>query len=566
MAERTVQETLERCECTILERAQFLILEQRCLEMLLAKYKAIRVTPESHRSKVLLELKTFKSKHPNGDAWVLQATILPACVIMYHQVLSPYLDSADLTGPISFCHPDERFEIFKTLFKDIFKCARATISKVLLFRHLDLDLLLHHRIYFCDLIHHTWLFKIPYLRELRIELFACKLEEVMDLIYCCRFSLVFVSVNLDLEDPGSLPPAKALQEKLANLRLFLFCSASKTANEQLNELCVTNLPKLQVVQEFASHFCTGEGLPLPDPDETSPTASNLLHLTIDLDTVLPKAEEIHLRFPHVTHLKVFQNDELFFSEEVDLKTIDHLLHFSKVEHLDLRLSRPSTFNQILEKLFGTYKSKIKTLSVVSVSPMIKTCSISHIFQQCPHLEKLNFVSHRMDFDLSRPPINHLTELELLVTHISKDRSDLLSFILRPPTLERVKLIGQTENVEDVENVVRSIRNVDGILRNLKSLVIDMNCASIGQVKKENFESYVELMYCAEKCLKGANLVNIQFFMNKLDEYSTLVRCHLGPYEERKIRSRVFFFGSDRKRLIWFIDTDLIAFLDRFIID
>ncbi|CAB3385439.1 Hypothetical predicted protein [Cloeon dipterum] len=487
---------------------------------------------------------------------------------MYHQVLSPHLDSVDLTGPISFCHPDERFQIFKSLLKDIFKVTHATIGKVLLFRHLDIDLLFHHRIYFCDMIHLSMLFKMPRLRELRIELFACKLNDLMDLIYCCRSSLVFVSVNLDLDDNVSLPPACELQEKLVNLRLFLFCSPSKTGNEQLRELCVRNLPKLQVVREFASEFCNGEGLPLPDPEELKyqdEPASNLLHLIVDLDTNLPEAEEIHLRFPHVTHLKVLQND-VFSSEEVDLQTIDFLLNFSKVEHLDLRLSRPSTFNRILERLFGTYESRIKTLSVVSLSPMIKTCSISHIFQQFPNLEKLNFVSYRMDYDLSRPPINHLTELELLVTHISKDRSDLLSFILRPPTLERVKLIGQTENVEDVENVIRSIRDANGILRNLKSLVIDMNCASIGHVKKANFESYVELMYCAEKCLKDQNLENIQFFMNKLDEYSTLVRCHTGTCDGRKIRSRVFFFGANRAWLFWFIDTDLISFLDQYLID
>ncbi|XP_065335231.1 uncharacterized protein LOC135936368 [Cloeon dipterum] len=407
---------------------------------------------------------------------------------------------------------------------------------------------------------------MPRLRVLRIELFACKLDDVLNLSYCCRSSLVFVSVNLDLDDSVQLPNALELQEKLANLRIFLFHSESKALVELLSMHCARNLPKLQVVKEFASHFCNGEGLPLPDPEERSPAPSNLLHLTIDLDTILFEAEEIHLRFPHVTHLKMFQNDE-FFPEDVDLlKTIDCLLNFSMVEHLDLRLSRPSTFNQILEKLFGRYKYRLKTLSVVSVSPTIKTCSISHIFQQCPHLEKLNFVSYEMEVDWLQPPINHLTELELLVTDISKARSDLLSFVLRPPTLERVKLIGQTENVQDVENVVRSIRNVDGILRNLKSLVIDMDCASIGQVKKENFKSYVELIYCAEKWLKDANLENIQFFMNKLDEYSTLVRCHTGSCNGRKIRSANFFFDADRDRLNWFIDTDLILILDRFLID
>ncbi|CAB3382132.1 Hypothetical predicted protein [Cloeon dipterum] len=402
------------------------------------------------------------------------------------------------------------------------------------------------------------------LREFRIELFTFKLDDVLDLIYFCRFSLVFVSVNLNLDDSVIFPSAWELQEKLINLRIFLFRSPSKARVKNLTQHCVRYLPKLQVVQEFATEFCTGQGVPLPDPEEASPTASNLLHLTIDLDTDLRDAKDIHLRFPHVTHLKVFQDD--FFPVEVVLHTIDFLLKFSKVEHLEIRLSRQSTFSHILEKFFETYNIKIKTLSVVSLSPTIKTCSISHIFQQCPNLEKLNFVSHQMEVDQLQPEINHLTELELLVTHISKDRSDLLSFILRPPTLERVKLIGQTENVEDVENVTCSIQGTKRILRKLKSLVIDMDCASIGQVKKDTFESYAELIDCVDECLKDDNLENVQFFMNSLDEYSTLIRCHTGTSGGPKIRSELFFSGAKRNQLNWFVDTDLISILNRFYIN
>ncbi|CAB3385440.1 Hypothetical predicted protein [Cloeon dipterum] len=520
MAGFTVKEALVIGECHILDRARKPTLELLCLKNLLSKYKALRVSPPEIRLNVLFELKTIKCNNPNGDEDVLEMAIFPTYIMAATEIIGPHLDLVDLTGLISFCHPKNKFDYFQEVLQKIFRVAHETISKVLLFKHLDLDLLFHCKINFCNLIHHTILFKMPRLRELRIELFACQLDDLMDLIYCCRSSLVFVSVNLDLND-FVLPLASELQEKLASLRIFLFRSESKAGVEQLNQFCVRNLPKLQVVQEFASEFCTGEGLPLPDPEERPPAPSNLLHLTVNLDTILPDEEEIHLRFPHITHLKVFQNDE-FFPEEVDLKTIDCLLNFSMVEHLDFRLSRPSTFNRILEKFLGTYKYMIKTLSVVSLSPTVKTCNISHIFRQCPNLEKLNFVSYEMEVDWFQPPINHLRELELLVTHITNDRSDLLSFILRPPTLERVKLIGQTENVDDVKNVIRSIRNVDGILRNLKSLVIDMDCPSIGQVKQATFESYVELITCAEKFLKDENLENIKFFMNKLDEYSTLV--------------------------------------------
>ncbi|CAB3382868.1 Hypothetical predicted protein [Cloeon dipterum] len=491
MARLQNEDNLVKYECSILDQAQKMKIEQQYLDYLLNQVKTLRDFPPSYRPTVLLELKTIRCQNPYGDEIVLQKVVLPTCAMMANEIFGPHLDSVNLTGLISFCHPDQKFHIFQEVLKTIFKVAYETIGKVLLMRHLDMDPLMHHKIYFCDLLQLKMMYKMKHLNELRIELFSCKLDEILDVIYCCRFSLVFVSVNIDLDDSGLPPHDWELQEKLANLRIFLFRSPSKVGVEQLNQLCVTYLPKLQVVQEFASEFCTGEDLPRPDPEETNQDThvSNLLHLTINLDTFLRGADEIHLRFPYVTHLKVFQKDGLF-SEEVDLRTVEFLLNFSNVEHLDIRLSRPSTFNLILEKLLEAYDRKIKTLCVVSLSPRIQTCGISHIFQQCPNLEKLNFVSHQMEVDRLQPRINHLTELELLVTHISKNRSDLLSFILRSVCLERVKLIGQTENPKDVENVICSIQGTKAILRNLRSLVIDMDCVSIRQVKEDTFKSFL----------------------------------------------------------------------------
>ncbi|CAB3379989.1 Hypothetical predicted protein [Cloeon dipterum] len=545
MVANNSDEVLEKYELTILDRAQKLKMDLSYLDFLSTQVKTVRESPTNFS----LELKTSKCQNPNGNEAALQKVVLPSCEAMANEIIGPHLHLVDLTGFISFCHPDKKFHTFQD---------------VLLFRHLDLDPLFHQKICFSDLLSSDMLGKMQRIRELQIELFSFKLDEVLNLIFSCRSSLVFVSVNLDLDASVPLPPASELQEKLANLRIFLFRSPSKERVKQLKQLCVRHLPKLQAVQEFASEFCTGQGLPLPDPEESrnkKPPASNLLHLTIDLDTDLRDTKDIHLRFPHVTHLKVFQDK--FFPVEVVSNKLDFLLNFCNVEHLDIRMSRPPTFNPILEELFKTYKMKIKTLSVVSLSPSIKTCSISHIFYQCPNLEKLNFVSYQMEVDELRPPINHLTELELLVTHISKDRSDLLSFILRSASLERVKLIGQTENVEDVDNVVCSIQGTRGILRNLKSLVIDMDCASIEQVNDDTFESYSELIKCVDECLKEHRLENVQFFMNKLDEYTTLVRCHLGTCDGPKIRSELFFSGADGEQIDWFVDTDLIAVLDRF---
>ncbi|XP_065336565.1 uncharacterized protein LOC135937344 [Cloeon dipterum] len=560
MVTNNSEEILEKCECAILDRAQKLKMELCFLDLLSTQMKTVRESPTNFS----LELKTSKCQNPYGNEEALQKVVLPTCEAMVDEMLGPHLHLVDLTGLISFCHPDKKFQTFQDVLKKIFKVAHETLGKVLLFRHLDLDPLFHQQISFSNLLPSDMLCNMQRLRELRIELFSFKLDELLNLIFSCRSSLVFVSVNLDLDASVPLPPASELQKKLVNLRIFLFRSPSKAAVKQLNQLCVRNLPKLQVVQEFASEFCTGQGLPLPDPKESrnkNPPASNLLHLTIDMDTDLRDANDIHLRFPHVTHLKMFQ-DQLFPVDVVSHQ-LDFLLYFSNVEHLDIRMSRPLTFNPILEELLKTYKMKIKTLSVVSLSPSIKTCSISCIFYQCPNLERLNFVSHQMDVDALRPPINHLTELELLVTHISKDRSDLLSFILRSASLERVKLIGQTENVEDVENVVCSIQGTRGILRNLKSMVIDMDCATIEQVYDETLEAYFELIKCVDDCLKEHRLENVQFFMNNLDEYTTLVRCHLGTCDGPKIRSDLFFSGADGEEIDWFVDTDLISVLDRF---
>ncbi|XP_065334639.1 uncharacterized protein LOC135935937 [Cloeon dipterum] len=564
MAQLNNEDILVKYECSILDQAHKMKIEQQYLNFLLNQVKTLREFPPSYRPNVMLELNTIRCQNPYGDEMALQKVVSPTYAVMANEVLGPHLDLVDLTGLISFCHPDKKFHIFQEVLKTIFKVAHKTIGKVVLMRHLDMDPLMHQNIYFCDLLQIKMLYKMKYLNELRIELFSCKLDEILDVIYCCRFSLMFVSVNINMDDSALPPTDWELQEKLANLRIFLFRSPSRVGVEQLNQLCVKYLPKLQVVQEFASEFCNGEDLPRLDFEETTQDVSNLLHLTINLDTFVRDADRIHLKFPYVTHLKVFQRDGLF-SEEVDLRTVDSLLNFSDVEHLDIRLSRPSTFNLILERLLEAYDRKIKTLCVVSLSPRIQTCSISRIFQHCPNLKKFKFVSHQMEVDRLQPEINHLTELELLVTHISKDRSDLLSFILRSACLERVKLIGQTENPKDVENVVCSIQGTKAILRNLRSLVIDMDCASIGQVRKNTFKSYVELIKCVDDCLKEKCLENVQFFMNNLDEYSTLVRNHLGTSDGPKIRSELFFSGADREQINWFVDTDLISTLDRFFI-
>ncbi|CAB3360700.1 Hypothetical predicted protein [Cloeon dipterum] len=292
------------------------------------------------------------------------------------------------------------------------------------------------------------------LRKLRICSRIIKLSKVREL---CRKLRKLEWLEVRIDGNNNLPCHFAFRHNLKNLRVFVFLDClttkDKTAEVRLNRLahlCVDNLPKLEIVQNFADvsiYDLYNLGL-----GHVYSTKLSLRHLCTE-----PTSVDIYQLYPNITHLKVkFRNCN--YTDDA----INNLLKFEKLESLTLL---GLTSEERMQKFLEKYGRNLRSLSLRSLKEYA-TIHFNKIVLFCPRLEKLSL--DMIDAgDVSEgfrihPTLQEFTWIFPRVLHMSS--------ILMAPMLKKFSLICEDNFTARDLSKVRSMIGSGEILQNLESLL------------------------------------------------------------------------------------------------
>ncbi|CAB3366749.1 Hypothetical predicted protein [Cloeon dipterum] len=193
-----------------------------------------------------------------------------------------------------------------------------------------------------------------------------------------------------------------MKKSMSNLQVFLY---NASAEYHLRRLCMDHLPNLQVIEDFASEFCSMQDFIPFALDRISHETSNLRHLLVDFGQEETTSENVHLTHSLVSHLWVFWYEEWVRDES----QWQPLLKFSNIESLSTARGVQMTFKEI--------------------------------FSACPRLEKLELATIINDPE----PITffaRLMEIEIYFKSSYESKYEL-SNILSAPDLKKVTLFGNS---------------------------------------------------------------------------------------------------------------------------
>ncbi|CAB3386812.1 Hypothetical predicted protein [Cloeon dipterum] len=463
--------------------------------------------------------------------------------------ISTTLKIMDVTGFMSFCPHDLKYDVFRDLVIKIAKDAPKIEELVLLDNTEELNEVE------CSL-DRTLLEEFGKLKQLRVlvvhEPLCFNADELQKLGQGLP-SLRFLDINLLFN--SQLPTTEQLLS-LSHLRVFLFSlDADLTRSLQFASCCVDHLPNLQAVYELASEFGSHQEFEFSD-EAANPGTSNLTHLSVFSSYNFRNC--IDVKFPRVTHLKIECIGD--FPEQ----NLQPLLKFKRVKSLQLNIGYSKAMLDFSLMFFKCYGMKLVELSV--------ECRLTNVFftleqisEDCPKLEKLKLWCREINkcesqkMDNLFPLFPNLKELELHLTdEISNNGyKGILSKILQSPRLEKVKLIGSTKDSKDL---YAAISKVDSglILGQLKTLIIDMNCFNMASLNQIFFKYYIELIKVAKVFLKKLN--SVKFSLNCFEDYATVARS----LARGRVNEGTFFVNYDFSNELfvdWFVDEELICILD-----
>ncbi|CAB3382142.1 Hypothetical predicted protein [Cloeon dipterum] len=271
-------------------------------------------------------------------------------------------------------------------------------------------------------------------------------------------NLEYLNVNLAFENELDDEDDEDFKKSFLNLRVFLFAPFVKDSflipysySDKLWNLCVKNLPKIEVVQYFSddASIINNSGHHVT---EMPLEASSLRHLS-----VTPSPVELYKAFPNVTHLQV--HFELIENE------IETLLHFPKIRSLTLvDIVSPEIADEFLQR----YGENLETLIVAAVEADLMQLSFHSLYKSCPKLKKLSlFNVGIIDENKYLQFFSELKEFDWCPN--SEDKSARLSnIIIWAPFLEKLKIQYESFDVEDLKKVSSMIAGKQ-VLKELKTL-------------------------------------------------------------------------------------------------
>ncbi|CAB3370405.1 Hypothetical predicted protein [Cloeon dipterum] len=374
--------------------------------------------------------------------------------------------------------------------------------------------------------------RLESLQMLRMEVFDFGLMDLM--LVCERLTkLRYLSVNI--ENEFELPTVERLKKSFHRLTAFFFQSAAAVERiELLKNLCKIHLPKLQVIGNFASVFCSQNNYHF-SPHQVE--GRNLRHLTLNLQYVRT-GEEVHLMFPNVTHLMITGSDSSW--------EVQPLLLFSNIESLHLSL----VSSEAVLNFLTTYGPDLHSLYLAE---FISDLSLDQIFSLCPRLERIGLFIEDPEV-----PVNSLPLLKEVML-----KSVTVSNILNAPNLQKVTLNEQCVNNDDLR-MVTDLINTGQVLRKVETIAINLHCHTVEEISRLYFDAVVDFIVTA--AVKLPKLSDIQFKINHLSDYLTLAESVThGKLINEEISGVDKFFKNviDVDSLSWFVDDRLVTTLNKF---
>ncbi|CAB3374338.1 Hypothetical predicted protein [Cloeon dipterum] len=273
------------------------------------------------RRATLLKLLSVQNFELDRNLESITQMMIPALELLLD--FESNVEVLDLTGLISYCPNNLRYTLLKLAISHVSQRTTNLLSLSIL-----KEGCVRYIMPTMDVINEQFIEafgKMEHLQMLRIEELYINLN---DLMRVCRtlLNLRFISVNISEKD-FNMPTSEELRVHLQLLKAFFFRSNVPIEQHlEFTNMCRMHLSNLQIVEDFASVFCTQIQFRYAPHMEQ---VRNLRHLWLDLHYE-QIVEDVHLMFPHVTHLRIEGSDS---STAWQVKP---LLQFSEIESLHLR--------------------------------------------------------------------------------------------------------------------------------------------------------------------------------------------------------------------------------------
>ncbi|CAB3386412.1 Hypothetical predicted protein [Cloeon dipterum] len=352
---------------------------------------------------------------------------------------------------------------------------------------------------------------LHHLRELQINLFAFRLNEVMDICFSVP-TLEHINVILGVQQ---VPDREELMFKLGKLKAFQCIPVFNQVIEIYSKfimMCMENLTKLQLIGSLCSPFSTN--YEIVKSDEQS-SISSLRHLRIH-NWVNRDFEYLRM-FPHVTHLKIDFADWTYIPNYIKNEKI-----FKNIESLSLINITRRTMSQILQT-YGFYLRELHALVVDEREKSFSGMFFTKIWKLCPNLEKVhvNYTINETDFETDQKNL-------LAVSKINELKIDLKTMIctkmVTAPQLKELEMdceFFHDDLILCFEYLCRDIRNKK-ILQKLEHLTIDMRWFHPQQVRADHFRRVASLVKCVTTNVPKLSVV--EFKLNYRCDYLKLAKA------------------------------------------
>ncbi|XP_065334449.1 uncharacterized protein LOC135935815 [Cloeon dipterum] len=329
----------------------------------------IESLPKPLRAQMLSRLTKLKCSNPLGD--LNQFNIL---LKGFEALVTPKTTDIELDGLLTYCPVEFKKEMLTQVVRKIVNNAPDLESLILNERRLMTE---RESISFYACLQEDALREIGKLRHLKKLGIKCCAIDLSDLLRLCKKlpALEHLDVYLTEHNLDYAPADRVtFRESFGNLKVFLFTQfTSGVFLTKLSKYCLETLPKLEIVQSRVNGHCFTVEM---SGDINIPFGSSpLTHLS-----TRPQDENVHLRFPNVTHLKVNLAGEAYPKPAL----LDALTKFPCIEFLHVRYFSSL---YVLERLLDAYGASLTSLEL---SESFCTIKLGTIFEKCPKLEKLCF--------------------------------------------------------------------------------------------------------------------------------------------------------------------------------
>ncbi|CAB3386402.1 Hypothetical predicted protein [Cloeon dipterum] len=488
------------------------------------------------RKNIVLQMMKIKSTDLIEDDEEMREMMIPALRILLTE--NPNLPKLDVTGFMTFVPEQKKLHVMNVLISRILMSTPNLQDFLVLAEADDAS---YKFLYFP--FDHPFslsnLKKFHSLRVFQMELFTFKLKNLMNI--CASLpSLRYINVNFFYRN---LPNAEDLKSSFSHLSVFLFHLAADDQS-RFTRFCLENLQNLQIIERFASTFCSKEGCDILP--RTRLMGADLRHLT--LSSTNRWRDEYADRFPLVTHLAVNRWESCSIGDQ-------NVLQMHNIKSLSLHFIDPGSLIVVLISC----GDRLRALEVKAFD----IWSFSTIFDNCPRLQKASFI-------LLGPKSPENEPVSYSFVHLKQLKIDLNAFphsnLWRAPRLEKITLFGPLMDLEGLDRITTALLRKE-VLSNLDTIIIDLRWFFPDQVKEQDFRGIARFIKAAANSIWRLDVV--KFSLNVHCDYLRLARSLLMRRENNnneEIRGVGETFGVEviRGGNDWLLDEELAHILERFI--